>query len=810
MNKKTKVLLLSSLSTVGILPLPLLAARCGEGEVKKELVDQLQTEIQLLSNLNNNLLNVAPQIKFHEQSDSDSISKLANNTKSEIESLRSKIQHDKKLKKVTYNTWKKEVQQVRSNINLIKKTIKDRLFFFDEFYIKNKVYWETITTTFKDNIEQTKFEQKYSEYNKVLVTFLDNENWNDDELNKIQSKFKLFDDIYQLTIAKVIEPSKQIVNNYMNDTFWKDTVKQEKDSISQKLLDTASAVFENSKDKASDYFFGNYFIFKHIDENLKFIKELLEAEIAEKSKPISEKYEAVKTKATAKLGNTILSEDDEKKLKESSTTEEEKKNLYQKFINEVIKKLTEKELAETSGVLKTLFSDNPDPAENVFKGLPQNYKDLVNKKNSSKNSIYVDYVDNAINKAKKAIEVPGTTLEYAFKVKLEIIDFYLLIKNLGWLNSYDALKTITNELKVKLAGAEDDEDIEKLNLKIKDNLQKAEELLNSPLSGNEALDEQRKVLENIKNHQKIKNFINANEIRFALKQAEEKAVHNVETRLDSYGNQLVAQSTSPNEMHNAFQTLLESQKKTIRSLFTQFTNAIIGLQLKSEDSKVMEEALLGFTELINTMTTVILEGAFELKDDTSSGFDFLSKAIQRKIKKITAALSDLIDKFAPVVEKTYSALFYSILENEVLIKNIKKECLVEFAQWNIDYYVDKIYGNDKKNPPVKSVIPQVKEALEKIQSLDISDPKKMLENELAPVLIIWNNLVKEQDREGFKIFEKYYDHTTADKLFKEYYVPENQKKVKLFQDAIWSLGAPIIDLGTGYKTFYNVSVKLLK
>ncbi|MDD1374575.1 hypothetical protein PT313_03180 [Metamycoplasma hyosynoviae] len=810
MNKKTKVLLLSSLSTVGILPLPLLAARCGEGEVKKELVDQLQTEIQLLSNLNNNLLNVAPQIKFHEQSDSDSISKLANNTKSEIESLRSKIQHDKKLKKVTYNTWKKEVQQVRSNINLIKKTIKDRLFFFDEFYIKNKVYWETITTTFKDNIEQTKFEQKYSEYNKVLVAFLDNENWNDDELNKIQSKFKLFDDIYQLTIAKVIEPSKQIVNNYMNDTFWKDTVKQEKDSISQKLLDTASAVFENSKDKTSDYFFGNYFIFKHIDENLKFIKELLEAEIAEKSKPISEKYEAVKTKATAKLGNTILSEDDEKKLKESSTTEEEKKNLYQKFINEVIKKLTEKELAETSGVLKTLFSDNPDPTENVFKGLPQNYKDLVNKKNSSKNSIYVDYVDNAINKAKKAIEVPGTTLEYAFKVKLEIIDFYLLIKNLGWLNSYDALKTITNELKVKLAGAEDDEDIEKLNLKIKDNLQKAEDLLNSPLSGNEALDEQRKVLENIKNHQKIKNFINANEIRFALKQAEEKAVHNVETRLDSYGNQLVAQSTSPNEMHNAFQTLLESQKKTIRSLFTQFTNAIIGLQLKSEDSKVMEEALLGFTELINTMTTVILEGAFELKDDTSSGFDFLSKAIQRKIKKITAALSDLIDKFAPVVEKTYSALFYSILENEVLIKNIKKECLVEFAQWNIDYYVDKIYGNDKKNPPVKSVIPQVKEALEKIQSLDISDPKKMLENELAPVLIIWNNLVKEQDREGFKIFEKYYDHTTADKLFKEYYVPENQKKVKLFSDAIWSLGAPIIDLGTGYKTFYNVSVKLLK
>ncbi|MDD7895121.1 hypothetical protein, partial [Metamycoplasma hyosynoviae] len=173
-------------------------------------------------------------------------------------------------------------------------------------------------------------------------------------------------------------------------------------------------------------------------------------------------------------------------------------------------------------------------------------------------------------------------------------------------------------------------------------------------------------------------------------------------------------------------------------------------------------------------------------------------------------LSDLIDKFAPVVEKTYSALFYSILENEVLIKNINKECLVEFAQWNIDYYVDKIYGNDKKNPPVKSVIPQVKEALEKIQSLDISDPKKMLENELAPVLIIWNNLIKEQDREGFKIFEKYYDHTTADKLFKDYYGPENQKKVKLFQDAIWSLGAPIIDLGTGYKTFYNVAVKLLK
>ncbi|ASI54039.1 hypothetical protein MHSN_02525 [Metamycoplasma hyosynoviae] len=810
MNKKTKVLLLSSLSTVGISPLPLLTARCGEGEVKKDQVDELQTEIQLLSNLNNSLLNVAPQIKFHEQSDNDTISKIANETKSKISSLKSNIKHDRKLKKVTYNVWKKEVQQIKSNIDLIKKTIRDRLFFLDEFYIKNKVYWETITTTFKDHIDQTRFEQKYAEYNKTLVSFLDNENWKDNELDKIQSKFKLFDDIYQLTIAKIIEPSRQIVNNYMNDAFWKETIKQEKENVSQQLLDTASAVFENSKEKLTDYFFGNYFIFKHIDENLKFIKSLLEVEIASKSKSISEKYDAVKAKANAELGNSILSVEDETKLKNSSTPEEETKNLYKKFVNEIVKKLTEKEIAKTAGVLKTLFSNNPDPAESVFPGLPQNYKDLVNKKNASKNNIYVDYVDTAISKAKKAITEPGNTLDYAFKIKLQIIDFYLLIKNLSWLRSYDALKIITDQLKVKLAGAEDDEEIEALKLNIKENLQKAEDLLNSPLSGSDKLDEQRKILDNIKNHQKIKNFINANEIRFALKQAEEKAVRDVEARLDSYGSKLVAQSNNPTEMQNAFQTLLDSQKKTIRSLFTQFTNAIIGLQFKSEDAKITEEALLGFTELINVMTIVILEGAFELKDDTSEGFDFLSKAIERKIKEITGVLVDLIDKFAPVIEKTYSALFYSILENEVLIKNIKKECLLEFAQWNIDYWVDKIYGNSKKNPPIESVIPKVKDELNKITKLDISDPKKMLENELAPVLIIWYNLINEQDREGFKIFEKHYSKVEAKKLFDQYYVPENQKKVKLFQDAIWSLGAPIIDLGTGYKTFYNIAVKLLK
>ncbi|WP_200868527.1 hypothetical protein, partial [Metamycoplasma hyosynoviae] len=144
---------------------------CGnDAEVNQEAVDELQTQLQLISNESNNLLNTAPEIKFQEQNVLENISKLSSATKSSLASLIEKVKHDKKLTKLTYENWVKQQNKIKENILEIKKVIKDRLFFIDEFYIKNQMYWEVISDTFKTLIDQNAFVQKFDDYNKLNLT----------------------------------------------------------------------------------------------------------------------------------------------------------------------------------------------------------------------------------------------------------------------------------------------------------------------------------------------------------------------------------------------------------------------------------------------------------------------------------------------------------------------------------------------------------------------------------------------------------------------------------------------------------------
>ncbi|MDD1372748.1 hypothetical protein PT313_00865 [Metamycoplasma hyosynoviae] len=809
MNKKTKILLISSLLPSSVVALPLMSLSCGnDAEVNQEAVDELQSQLQLISNESNNLLNTAPEIKFQEQNVLENISKLSLATKSSLAFLIEKVKHDKKLTKSTYESWVKQQNKIKENILEIKKVIKDRLFFIDEFYIKNQMYWEVISDTFKTSIDQNTFVQKFDDYNKLnLTSFLKKENWSADELSKIQAKFKLFDDIYQLTIIKVTEPSKKLVNDYIETEFWKQTVVTEKTHISESLLKLANEIFISSKEKLTNNFFENHLIYIHIKENLELLEKLIKAEIDSKDKSLKEKYEAVKSSVETKYQVELTSELSNKL---QNGTDEEKKAVYANLINSIIQKITDEQINQTANVLKVLFSGKPENVNPIYPNLLQNYKDLIAKKNDSKNKVYIDYVEAAITKAKKSIEQERKSIKDALEVKLEMSNFYLLVKNFDWLHSFETLRDLTNELNSKLDKAEENEEIEKLDLKIEENLKKASELLSSPLSKTEELNKQIADLKKIQDNIKIKNFINTYEISYALSRAKELAIYEVEEKLESYGEKLISASNNPIEMKDAFKILLDSQKKTISTLFDQFTKAIIKLEFSSSDSKIMEDALFGFVELINTMTTVILEGAFELKDDASEGFDFLSKAINRKIKVIANSLSDLITKFGPVVEKTYSILFGSLRNNEVMKNAVSKECLEEFIEWNTQYYIDKVYGNPNKTPPVESIIPKVKAELEKITSIDISDPEKLMKNELAPVMLIWKQLIDEQDDHNDKHWEKWYPNEEDHKRIRHLYHLETTKKGNAFQEAIWSLGAPIIDLGTGYKTFYNVAVKLLK